>query len=162
MFNPVRFFKSAVAAAAFAAGSTAAMAETKDLSIAVFAEIPTATFYVTASPTWNASEIQSFGYSNGALQPMSRSLEIKSTIGAVRAYLLTTAELLGAANKKIGIDVVINGKTLNVGSSQTVEVLDKATAATGKRVSVTLTPSTATSTPGTYNGQVAMVFDSTI
>ncbi|WP_343603581.1 CS1 type fimbrial major subunit [Roseateles sp.] len=162
MFKSIRILKTAIAAGVFAAASTAAMAETKDLTISVVAEIPTAAFYVTPSAGWNASEVQNFGYSNGSLQAMSRSLEMKSTIGAIKAFLLNTAEMTGTGANKVALDVTVNGQKLAVGAGQSIEVLAKAPAATGQRVPLVLTPTTATPAPGIYTGQVAMVFDSVI
>ncbi|MBB3294613.1 CS1 type fimbrial major subunit [Mitsuaria sp. PDC51] len=163
MLNLSRTFKAGLAAATLAAASGAALAEVKDFSVSVAADIPTATFYVTASPGWNPSEVQTFAYTNGSLQTMSRTLEMKSTIGPIKAYLMKAAELTGAASSKIGIDVTVNDQAVNVGNAQAAVILDKDKAAAGQRVSLTLAPKvTGTPAPGVYNGQVALVFDSSI
>ena len=66
MFKSIRFLKTAIAAGVFAAASTAAMAETKDLTISVVAAIPTAAFYVTPSAGWTASDVPTFGRARSA------------------------------------------------------------------------------------------------
>ena len=163
MFQATRTLKTALIAATLATVSGLALADTKDFSISVSAEIPTAQFSVTAAQGWNASEIQNFSYSNGALQKMSRTLEMKNTSGPIKAYLMRTAEMTNSGNDKIGIDVTLDTKAVPVGSSNSLTVLTPAQAAVGQRVSLELTPKlTGTPVPGVYNGQVALVFDSSI
>lgn len=143
---------------------TAAFADSADFSMTVTTEVPTAEFYVTATPDWNAGEVQTMNWSEDVTRPseLRRNISMKSTHGEIKAYLNTAPELLNGADS-IPLNVTINNTDLGVGAVGSKVVMDAASANVGGIVPIAIVAAnTARPTAGRYNGTVNMMFESEI
>ncbi|OXX74220.1 CS1 type fimbrial major subunit [Vibrio sp. V03_P4A6T147] len=137
-------------------------AETVEHTVTVSAQIPSENFYVAAVGDWiNSTQKLQFNPNTGKLASFSQQMEVKSTIGPIKGYLLNKAALSRAnGNEEIDLIVKLAGKEL---STESQELLTLDNVRNGKKVGFDIVPAAAPSggyTPGNYQGVVSMVFES--
>lgn len=144
----------------------AAMAEEFPLQVTVEAFVPSpAGLQVTPVGDW-AGVTQTMGWNlaTQTLDPINQQLDMKSGLGAITAYLTTTATLASAANT-IAMNVSVAGQQLAVGSSAAVEVASADEALASKRAAVEIAAAAAPDggyVQGNYQGNVFMMFESVV
>lgn len=157
-------FKKAIAISTLALASGVAMADTQDFAVQVSADIPTADFYVTTTPDWNAGEVQQMGWDEGnaRLSALQRNLLAKSTIGPITGYLLSAPQMQTAdGSNAIDLAVRVNNVTLPVGAGSAPTLITQVDAANERAYPLRIEQSsTDRPAPGRYNGTVSMVFES--
>ncbi|MFJ3076153.1 MULTISPECIES: CS1 type fimbrial major subunit [Pseudomonas] len=142
---------------------TAAAAHAADpieKQVQVTAQVPTDSFYVEpVGGNWmNDPQELAWNSFRSELQPVSKQLQVKSTIGPISAYLLSPAAITSGVNS-IGLDVKVADTTL---STTPTEVISQAQAAPGALVGFEIAAQAAPSTgyvPGSYQGLVSMMFE---
>lgn len=93
------------------------------------------------------------------LDKLSKQLEVKSTIGAIKGYL-TNPAVMASGKENIGLTVKVGGVSLSTSSA---EILTAADALTGKLLGLEVIPADAPVAgykPGNYQGVVNMIFES--
>lgn len=129
-------------------------------TVTVTAQIPTDNFYVQPVGDWiNSPQSLEYNVYTKALSPVSRQLDIKSTLGPVRAFLSSPASIASGVNT-IPLVVSVAGQAL---TTTPAVIMNAADANTGKIVGLDIIASNAPVagyTPGTYQGVVHMMFES--
>ncbi|EIK95993.1 hypothetical protein PMM47T1_13575 [Pseudomonas sp. M47T1] len=127
--------------------------------VTVTAQIPTDNFFVEpVGGNWmNDPQEMAWNSFQETLQPISKQLQVKSTTGAISAYLLTPAVMTSGANN-IALNVSVAGKSL---TTTAAEVVSASQAAPGATVGfqVAAVGNGATFVPGNYQGVVNMMFE---
>ncbi|HDX4048304.1 TPA: hypothetical protein ROG05_000652 [Enterobacter soli] len=145
--------------------STSVMAdEETSLDFTVEAHIPDHRYYVKYSnPAFGATPQKMIWDQNlEVLNNLSTDLQAKNSKGKISAYLLQAAELehdsIPANN--IPLTVSIAGQTLQAGPTNSVEIVDQASAANETTIPLVVSP---TGTPayeaGDYQADVTLMFD---
>ncbi|MFM4711411.1 CS1 type fimbrial major subunit [Aeromonas veronii] len=142
-----------------ASGSLMA-AERIEHTVTVTAQIPTDKFYVQPVGDWMSTPQKlTFNPFSQKLDPLAKQLEMKSTLGSIKGYLVYPATM-ASGKESIGLTVKVGGVALTTTST---ELLTKADANTGKQVGLEIIPAVAPSggyEPGNYQGIVSMMFES--
>lgn len=142
-----------------ASGSLMA-AEHIEHTVTVTAQIPTESFYVQPVGEWiNTPQKLTFNAFSRQLEPLAKQLEMKSTLGTIKGYLVYPASIISGKDS-IALAVKVAGVELNTSSK---ELLNQADANTGKRVGLEIIPAAAPTggyKPGIYQGIVSMMFES--
>ncbi|HHQ4725244.1 adhesin [Aeromonas veronii] len=142
------------------ASSTLMAAEKVEHTVTVTAQIPTDKFYVQPVGDWmNTPQKLTFNPFNQKLDPLAKQLEMKSTLGPIKGYLVYPATM-ASGKDSIGLTVKVGGVALTTTSA---ELLTQADANTGKQVGLEIIPAVAPSggyKPGNYQGIVSMMFES--
>ena len=142
------------------ASSTLMAAEKVEHTVTVTAQIPTDKFYVQPVGDWmNTPQKLTFNPFNQKLDPLAKQLEMKSTLGPIKGYLVYPATM-ASGKDSIGLTVKVGGVALPPTSA---ELLTQADANTGKQVGLEIIPAVAPSggyKPGNYQGIVSMMFES--
>ncbi|WP_429188287.1 CS1 type fimbrial major subunit [Aeromonas veronii] len=142
-----------------ASGSLMA-AEQVEHTVTVTAQIPTASFYVQPVGEWiNTPQKLTFNAFSQQLEPLTKQLEMKSTLGAIKGYLLYPASIISGKDS-IALAVKVAGVELNTSSK---ELLNQADANIGKKVGLEIIPAAPPANgykPGNYQGIVSMMFES--
>ncbi|OXX52476.1 CS1 type fimbrial major subunit [Vibrio sp. V10_P2A27P122] len=145
----------------FASGSIMA-AETVEHTITVTAQIPSENFYVTPVGDWMSSTQKlQFNPNTQKLDTLSRQMEVKSTIGPIKGYLLYKPALSRVnGNEEIGLTVNFAGVAL---TTESQDLLTLANVQNGKKVGFEVIPDAAPNNgykAGSYQGVINMVFES--
>ncbi|ENO3977955.1 CS1 type fimbrial major subunit [Aeromonas veronii] len=142
-----------------ASGSLIA-AERIEHTVTVTAQIPTENFYVQPVGDWmNTPQKLAFNSFNNKLEPLAKQLDMKSTIGPIKGYLLYPSTII-SGKESIGVTVKVAGVELTTSSK---DLLNQADANTGKKVGFEIIPAAAPAggyKPGNYQGIVSMMFES--
>ena len=142
-----------------ASGSLMA-AERIEHTVTVTAQIPTDKFYVQPVGDWMSTPQKlTFNPFNQQLEPLAKQLEMKSTLGSIKGYLVYPATMT-SGKESIGLTVKVGGVALTTTST---ELLTQADANTGKQVGLEIIPAVAPTggyKPGNYQGIVSMMFES--
>lgn len=127
--------------------------------VTVTAVIPTDNFYVEpVGGNWmNDPQEMAWNSFQQNLAPISKQLQVKSTTGAISAYLINPAVMTSGANN-IGLDVSVAGKTLTTTSAEVVGAT-QALPGTTVAFQVAARGDGATYVPGNYQGVVNMMFE---
>lgn len=145
----------------FASGSIMA-AESVEHTVTVTAQVPSENFYVVPVGDWMAATQKlQFNPSTRKLDPISHQMDVKSTIGPVKGYLLYEPALSRANGKEeIGLAVNFADTTL---TTESQELMALAEVQNGRKVSFEIVPDTAPEEgykAGNYQGVISMVFES--
>lgn len=143
---------------------TSAVAEQKDLSFTVEANIPAARYYVQfENPAWESTtQTMDFNGFTVALDQISTNLRVKNTAGKIRAFLDSPAKLVHATNSaaEIPLTISIDGKVLSAGQAGSVDLTTAATATEElKPLAVNSGSSANFDVAGRYAGNITMMFD---
>ncbi|HDX8379887.1 TPA: adhesin [Aeromonas salmonicida] len=137
-------------------------AERIEHQVTVTAQIPTEAFYVqpTGGDNWMSTP-QKLAYNpyTKKLDKLSKQLDVKSTLGAIKGYL-TNPAAMASGNDNIPLTVKIGGVTLGTTSAEVMTATD---ARTGKLLGLEVIPADAPVAgykPGNYQGVVNMMFES--
>ncbi|WFC15042.1 CS1 type fimbrial major subunit [Aeromonas salmonicida] len=137
-------------------------AERIEHQVTVTAQIPTEAFYVqpTGGDNWMSTP-QKLAYNpyTKKLDKLSKQLDAKSTIGAIKGYLTNPAAMTSGSDY-IPLTVKIDGVTLGTTSAEVMKADD---AKTGKLLGLEVIPADAPDAgykPGNYQGVVSMIFES--
>ncbi|HIC8841111.1 CS1 type fimbrial major subunit [Aeromonas veronii] len=129
-------------------------------TVTVTAQIPTENFYVQPVGDWmNTPQKLSFNPFSQKLEPLAKQLEMKSSLGPIKGYLVYPATM-ASGKESIGLTVKVGGVTLTTTSS---DLLNQADAKTGRQVGLEIIPAAAPTggyKPGNYQGIVSMMFES--
>ena len=135
-------------------------AERIEHTVTVTAQIPTEHFYVQPVGDWMSTPQKLvFNSFSQQLEPLTKQLEMKSTIGPIKGYLLYPATII-SGKESIGLTVKVAGVALTTTSA---DLLNQADANTGKKVGLEIVPAAAPTggyKPGNYQGIVSMMFES--
>ncbi|MFL9708405.1 CS1 type fimbrial major subunit [Aeromonas veronii] len=142
------------------ASSTLMAAEKVEHTVTVTAQIPTDKFYVQPVGDWmNTPQKLTFNPFSQKLDPLAKQLEMKSTLGPIKGYLVYPATM-ASGKESIDLTVKVAGTALTTASQ---DLLNQADASTGKQVGLEIIPATAPTggyKPGNYQGIVSMMFES--
>ena len=142
-----------------ASGSLMA-AERIEHTVTVTAQIPTEHFYVQPVGDWMSTPQKlTFNPFSQKLDPLAKQLEMKSTIGPIRGYLVYPPKLVSGKDN-IDLNVKVAGTELTTTSAELVNLAD---ANAGKQVDLEITAAAAPVDgykPGNYQGIVSMMFES--
>ncbi|QWZ77492.1 CS1 type fimbrial major subunit [Aeromonas sp. FDAARGOS 1419] len=142
-----------------ASGSLTA-AEQVEHTVTVTAQIPTDKFYVQPVGDWmNTPQKLTFNPFSQKLEPLAKQLEMKSTLGTIKGYLVYPATM-ASGKESIGLTVKVAGTPLTTTSQ---DLLNLAEASTGKKVGLEIIPAAAPTggyKSGNYQGVVSMLFES--
>lgn len=143
-----------------------ALADSMSITVGVEATVPVADgLQVDAVGDWEGTNLtMGWDIDNADLKPISKQLDIINKSGGVQAYLADPAVLASDSSlATIPMTVTVNGKELKAGSAATVEILNATEAASVKRVGMIIKATKPTApavyAPGSYVGNVTMVFD---
>ena len=137
-------------------------AERVEHQVTVTAQIPTEAFYVQpiGGDNWMSTPQKlTFNPFSQKLDPLAKQLEMKSTIGPIKGYLVYPATM-ASGKESIGLTVKVAGVALTTSSA---DLLNQADANTGKQVGLEIIPAVAPTggyKPGNYQGIVSMMFES--
>ena len=135
-------------------------AERIEHTVTVTAQIPTDKFYVQPVGDWMSTPQKlAFNPFSQQLDPLAKQLEMKSTLGPIKGYLVYPATM-ASGKESIGLTVKVGGVALTTTST---ELLTQADANTGKQVGLEIIPAVAPNggyKPGNYQGIVSMMFES--
>ncbi|MCQ4055203.1 MULTISPECIES: CS1 type fimbrial major subunit [Aeromonas] len=152
--------KLSIIPALLLASNTLMAAERVEHTVTVTAQIPTENFYVQPVGDWMSTPQKlTFNPFNQQLEPLAKQLEMKSTLGPIKGYLVYPATM-ASGKESIGLTVKVGGVALTTTSA---ELLTQADANTGKQVGLEIIPAVAPSggyKPGNYQGIVSMMFES--
>ncbi|MEV3814476.1 CS1 type fimbrial major subunit [Aeromonas allosaccharophila] len=151
--------KLSIIPALLLASNTLMAAEQVEHTVTVTAQIPTENFYVQPVGDWMSTPQKlAFNSFSQQLEPLTKQLEMKSTIGPIKGYLLYPAAIISGKDN-INLAVKVAGVELNTTSK---ELLNQADANTGKKVGLEIIPAAPTGgyKPGNYQGIVSMMFES--
>jgi hypothetical protein len=130
--------------------------------VTVTATIPTEAFFVEpVGGNWmNDPQDMNWNSYQETLQPIRKQLQVKSTTGAISAYLLHPAVMSGGAGN-IGLDVSVNGTALKLTSEAVVPAPQAAAGATVEFMVAAQAPNTGNGKylPGNYQGVINMMFE---
>ncbi|MBV4537408.1 MULTISPECIES: CS1 type fimbrial major subunit [Pseudomonas] len=128
--------------------------------VQVTAQIPTAAFFVEpVGGNWmNDPQEMSWNSYQERLDPITKQLQVKSTIGPISAYLVSPAVIASGAHN-IGLDVKVGDTVLKTTPAEVVSAAQAAPGAIiGFEVSAQPAPA-AGYEPGSYQGLVSMMFE---
>lgn len=152
--------KLSIIPALLLASNTLMAAERVEHTVTVTAQIPTENFYVQPVGDWMSTPQKlTFNPFNQQLEPLAKQLEMKSTLGPIKGYLVYPATM-ASGKESIGLTVKVGGVALTTTSA---ELLTQADANTGKQVGLEIIAAVAPSggyKPGNYQGIVSMMFES--
>lgn len=152
--------KLSIIPALLLASNTLMAAERVEHTVTVTAQIPTDKFYVQPVGDWmNTPQKLTFNPFNQQLEPLAKQLEMKSTLGPIKGYLVYPATM-ASGKESIGLTVKVGGVALTTTSA---ELLTQADANTDKQVGLEIIPAVAPTggyKPGNYQGIVSMMFES--
>ena len=152
--------KLSIIPALLLASNTLMAAERVEHTVTVTAQIPTENFYVQPVGDWMSTPQKlTFNPFNQQLEPLAKQLEMKSTLGPIKGYLVYPATM-ASGKDSIGLTVKVGGVALTTTST---ELLTQADANTGKQVGLEIIPAVAPTggyKPGNYQGIVSMMFES--
>ena len=152
--------KLSIIPALLLASNTLMAAERVEHTVTVTAQIPTENFYVQPVGDWMSTPQKlAFNSFNNKLEPLAKQLDMKSTIGPIKGYLVYPATM-ASGKESIGLTVKVGGIALTTTST---ELLTQADANTGKQVGLEIIPAVAPTggyKPGNYQGIVSMMFES--
>uniref|UniRef100_UPI003BA30D7B CS1 type fimbrial major subunit n=1 Tax=Aeromonas jandaei TaxID=650 RepID=UPI003BA30D7B len=152
--------KLSIIPALLLASNTLMAAERVEHTVTVTAQIPTENFYVQPVGDWMSTPQKlTFNPFNQQLEPLAKQLEMKSTLGPIKGYLVYPA-IMASGKESIGLTVKVGGVALTTTSA---ELLTQADANTGKQVGLEIIPAVAPTggyKPGNYQGIVSMMFES--
>ncbi|MBL0596414.1 CS1 type fimbrial major subunit [Aeromonas jandaei] len=152
--------KLSIIPALLLASNTLMAAERVEHTVTVTAQIPTENFYVQPVGDWMSTPQKlTFNPFNQQLEPLAKQLEMKSTLGPIKGYLVYPATM-ASGKESIGLTVKVGGVALTTTSA---ELLTQADANTGKQVGLEIIPAVAPTggyKPGNYQGIVSMMFES--
>ena len=152
--------KLSIIPALLLASNTLMAAERVEHTVTVTAQIPTENFYVQPVGDWMSTPQKlTFNPFNQQLEPLAKQLEMKSTLGPIKGYLVYPAPM-ASGKESIGLTVKVGGVALTTTST---ELLTQADANTGKQVGLEIIPAVAPTggyKPGNYQGNVSMMFES--
>lgn len=130
--------------------------------VTVTATIPTESFFVEpVGGNWmNDPQDMAWNSYQQTLQPIRKQLQVKSTTGAISAYLLHPAIMTGGAGN-IGLDVSVNGTALKLTSDPVVPAPQAAAGATVEFLIAAKAANTADGkyVAGNYQGVINMMFE---
>lgn len=142
------------------AATAAQAADPIEKQIQITAQIPTDAFYVEpVGGNW-MGDPQELAWNpfRSELQPLRKQLQVKSTVGAISAYLLSPAMITSGSNN-IGLDVKVANITLKTAPQ---EVVSQTQAAPGATIGFEVAAQAASGgayVPGNYQGLVNMMFE---
>ena len=152
--------KLSIIQALLLASNSLMAAERVEHTVTVTAQIPTENFYVQPVGDWMSTPQKlTFNPFNQQLEPLAKQLEMKSTLGPIKGYLVYPATM-ASGKENIGLTVKVGGVALTTTSA---ELLTQADANTGKQVGLEIITAVAPSggyKPGNYQGIVSMMFES--
>jgi len=128
--------------------------------VQITAQIPTAAFFVEpVGGNWmNDPQEMAWNSYQAKLDPIRKELQVKSTVGAITAYLLSPA-VIASGTDNIGLNVKVGDTELTTTSA---EVVTAAQAAPGAIIGFQVEAQPATGAgykPGNYQGLVSMMFE---
>lgn len=142
------------------ASGTLMAAEKVEHTVTVTAQIPTENFYVQPVGDWmNTPQKLTFNPFSQKLDPLAKQLEMKSTLGPIKGYLVYPATM-ASGKESIRLTVNVAGTELTTTSQ---DLLNQADARAGKQVGLEIIPAAAPTggyKPGNYQGIVSMMFES--
>lgn len=143
---------------------TNAVADQKELTFAVEAEIPSARYYVEfMEPTWgSAPQTMDFNIYTDVLEQIGTDLRVRNTAGKISAHLASDAKLVHVADQttEIPLDITIGGTALKVGSTNPVDLTTAATVTEElKPLAVSPAAGASYAVTGKYAGDITMMFD---
>jgi hypothetical protein len=128
----------------------------------VSVSIPTNDFHVLPvdPQLLTRQQVLEWDASRGGLRPLVANFDVRNSAGAVRAYL-DAAPVMSNGSNTFGLTVRFNGKALAPKAVSAVEVLSERAGNSGARVSMEVVPERPEGgyLPGTYYGNVRMIFD---
>ncbi|MFL9628766.1 CS1 type fimbrial major subunit [Aeromonas jandaei] len=140
--------------------NTLMAAERVEHTVTVTAQIPTENFYVQPVGDWMSTPQKLiFNPFSQKLDPLAKQLEMKSTIGPIKGYLVYPATM-ASGKESIGLTVKVAGVALTTTSA---ELLTQSDARAGKQIGLEIIPAVAPTggyKPGNYQGIVSMMFES--
>ena len=152
--------KLSIIPALLLASNTLMAAERIEHTVTVTAQIPTDKFYVQPVGDWmNTPQKLTFNPFSQQLDPLTKQLEMKSTLGPIKGYLVYPATM-ASSKESIGLTVKVAGTALTTTSQ---DLLNQADASAGKQVGLEIIPAAAPTggyKPGNYQGIVSMMFES--
>ena len=155
----MNFNKIALVAGLLTCSSVMAVERVEHM-VTVTAQIPTESFYVQPVGEWiNAPQRLEYNVYTKELSPLSKQLDIKSTLGPVTAFLTYPAAIASGADT-IPLSVSVANQVL---STTPAQIMNAADAATGKVVGLDIVAAAAPQSgyaPGNYQGVVNMMFES--
>lgn len=128
--------------------------------VQVTAQVPTDAFFVErVGGNW-MNDPQELGWNpnQAKLDPVRKELQVKSTVGAINAYLVSPA-VIASGSHNIGLDVKVGDTVLQ---TTPVEVVSATQAAPGAIVGFEIAAQPAPAAgyePGNYQGLVSMIFE---
>ena len=135
---------------------------TQEQTFDVSVSIPTLDFHVLPVDPQLLIRQQDFEWdvSRKVLRPLNAQFDVKSSAGAVNAYL-DSEPVMQSASNTFGLTVRFNNKTLTILAKGAVQVLGEQEAHAGKRVTLEILPIPPATgyVPGLYYGSVRMIFD---
>ncbi|AIR91713.1 CS1 type fimbrial major subunit [Pseudomonas cremoricolorata] len=136
-----------------------AVADPIEKQVLITATVPTANFYVEpVGGNWmNDPQDMAWNSFQGALTPIRKQLQAKSTIGPITAHLLSPAVVSSGLNA-INLDVKIADTVLTTTPAQ---ILTDVQAAPGAIIDFEVSSQVPTGgyKPGSYQGLVSMMFE---
>lgn len=141
---------------------SAVVAEQSTVEFDVRANVPTATFYVSKDGTWDNIVLSYDAEGGKFITNNNNYLRARNTTGSITAHLDRDASMIHTdLTTSVPLSVLVNGKTLKVGSANAVSILTKEEAGVAGGVKVPLSVgSTSTSVKaGDFSGRVVIIFD---
>ena len=142
--------------------SGAALAEQIPHTVMVEAVVPTSSFNVEPQGSWIANPlVLQWDAANETLRPNGgNNFSMKSTLGAISAHLDYPATLASGSNS-VDLTVEVAGKVLAVGTATELYTAPQASAGQTAELRISaVKPSGAGFVPGSYAGNVALMFES--
>ncbi|MGE8048862.1 CS1 type fimbrial major subunit [Pseudomonas kurunegalensis] len=128
--------------------------------VQIVAQVPTDAFFVEpVGGNWmNDPQEMAWNSYQQKLDPIRKELQVKSTVGAISAYLVSPA-VIASGTHNIGLDVTVGDTVLQTTPAEVVSAAQAASGATiGFSVAAQAAP-TAGYEPGNYQGLVSMIFE---
>lgn len=162
LFKEIEFVKRILLALPLAllSAANALAADPIEKQVQVIATVPTAAFYVEPVGGGWMNDPQELPWNSfqSAFDTIDKQLQVKSTVGAISAYLLSPAVISSGPNS-IDLDVKVAGTSLSTTSAEVVSASQAAPGATVGFQVAAKAPATGTFLPGSYQGLVSMVFE---
>ncbi|WP_337883853.1 CS1 type fimbrial major subunit [Chromobacterium haemolyticum] len=149
-------------AATLAIASGSVLAETQPLTFQVEAEVKNDTFLIQPQGDWHTTATQlTWRPDLDKLEPVTKKVYVKSSIGAISAYL-DSAPRLSSGGNNVPLTINLGDAEMGVGAANKVEIAAEATAAFGTNVPLKIDAPTPTGglKPGNYTGAVNLTFES--
>ena len=131
-----------------------------DHTVTVTATVPTDKFSVEPLGGNWMNDPQELGWNpnQAKLDPVRKELQVKSTVGAINAYLVSPA-VIASGSHNIGLDVKVGGTVLQTTPAEVVSATQAAPGAIiGFEIAAHPAPA-AGYEPGNYQGLVSMIFE---